>query len=479
MRSANEYIPTIGLEVHAQLLTKSKMFAPEATSYGKAPNAQVSAITLAHPGTMPMLNRKAIDSALKMGLACHTSITRYNEFARKNYFYPDLAKGYQITQDKTPLCTDGYVTIDTPLEKKIRIKRIHIEEDTAKSMHDMMPGYTLLDFNRAGCPLIEIVTEPDVSTQEEAYAFLAEIRRLVRYLEICNGNMEEGSLRCDANISVRKKGTEQLGQKVEVKNMNSMRHVQMAIAYEIKRQIKILEEGGKILSSTRSYHAEAGITVHQRNKETMSEYRYFPEPDLSPLIVDKGWIQTIQENMPPLPRVLAKKFTTLYKLSTYDTNVLLEDKSIALFFEQTCPHTTHYKAVANWMMGPIKSYLNQEKTTLALLPITPIRLAKLVDMVATDQISFSVASAKLFPLLFKHPTTDIYQIAQQEGLLQKESSEELEAWIHTVLNKYPDKVEAYRKGKKGLIGFFMGEVMKLSKGQANPKQASLLLQKIL
>lgn len=479
MLSKNNYIPTIGLEIHVQLLTQSKIFSREATSYGQPPNTYTSAITLAHPGTMPSLNKQAIDNAIKMGIACHATITKHNEFARKNYFYPDLAKGYQITQDKTPLCTKGYMLINVPEEKKIHITRIHLEEDTAKSMHDRLPGSTLVDFNRAGSPLVEIVTEPDMTRAEEAYQFLAETRRLLRYLGISDGDMEKGSLRCDANVSVRKEDAEQLGQKVEVKNMNSMRHVKMAIVYEVQRQIGILEQGGSIAASTRSYDAELGITVHQRSKETLSQYRYFPEPDLSPFVVDVAWVDRIKSKMPPLPRELAKKFIHVYKLSNYDAGVLIEDKGIALFFEATCQHTKHYKAVANWVMGPVKSYLNQEKITIDLFPINPSCLAKLIGMVAEGLLSFSVATTKLFSLLLKTPKEDPYKLAEAKGLLQKASTDELAGWVHAVLDRYPDKVQAYRKGKKGLMGFFMGEVMKLSKGKANPKEAMLVLQKLV
>lgn len=479
MLSKNNYTLTIGLEIHVQLLTQSKMFSREATSYSQPPNTYTSPITLAHPGTMPSLNKEAIEHTIKIGLACHASITRHNQFARKNYFYPDLAKGYQITQDKTPLCTKGYIIINTPEEKKIHITRIHLEEDTAKSLHNRLPGSTLMDFNRAGSPLVEIVTEPDMTSPEECYQFLAETRRLVRYLGISDGDMEKGSLRCDANVSVRKKGAEQLGQKVEVKNMNSMTHVKKAIIYEKQRQISILEQGGSIEASTRSYDADLSITVHQRSKETLSQYRYFPEPDLSPLVVDVAWIDSIKNTMPPLPRELAKKFIHTYKLSTYDTNVLIENKDISLFFEATSQHTKHYKAVANWVMGPVKSYLNQEKVTIDLFPIDPSSLAKLIDIVAEDLLSFSVASTKLFPLLLKTPKEDPYKLAEVKGLLQNTNKDELTGWIHAVLAKYPDKVETYKKGKKGLIGFFMGEVMKLSKGKANPKEAMIVLQKLV
>ncbi len=473
------YITVIGLEIHAQLLTKSKMFAPEATTYGQLPNTHTSPITLAHPGTMPSINKQAIEHAIKMGLACKSSITRYNRFARKNYFYPDLPKGYQITQDKTPLCQKGYITINTPEEKKIKITRIHIEEDTGKSMHGLVPDTTLLDFNRAGWPLIEIVTAPDMTTPEQAYSCVTEIRRLVRYLGICDGNMETGSMRCDANISVMKKGTTQLGQRVEIKNMNSIRHVQLAITYEVSRQINILEKGGTIIAATRSYNAPTGKTIHLRNKETLSEYRYFPEPDLSPLIIEEDQIKAIKATMPQLPRQLFKKFTNNYLLSVYDAKVLTENKQIALFFDTICTHTKHYKAAANWVMVPIKAYLNEQKLKIDDLPITPSSIASIIDMISKEQLSFSIAVEKLFPALLQTPKTPPHNIATQLGILQTNKKEELIAWIETTLATHPDKVKAYKNGKKGLIGMFMGEIRKLSKGKANLKKAMTLLKQKL
>lgn len=479
MKSPTTYTTVIGLEIHVQLLTKSKMFGPEATSYGQLPNTQTSPITLAHPGTMPSINKQAVEHAIKMGLACDASITRYNRFARKNYFYPDLPKGYQITQDKTPLCQKGYITINAPEEKKIRITRIHMEEDTGKSMHGLVPNATLLDFNRAGWPLIEIVTAPDMTTPEQAYSFVTEIRRLVRYLDICDGNMEAGSMRCDANVSVMKKGTTQLGQRVEVKNMNSIRHVQLAIAHEVDRQIAILEKGETIIPATRSYNAQTGKTVHLRNKETLSEYRYFPEPDFSLLIIKKEQIAMIRDTMPLLPRELLKKFTHDYNLSVYDAGVLIDNKQIALFFETICQHTKHYKAATNWVMGPIKSFLNEQKLTIEDFPIAPDSIASVIDIVAKGSLSFSVAVAKLLPALLQTPTVDPNKVASQLGLLQTGSENELVAWVETALATYPDKVVAYKNGKKGLIGLFMGEIMKLSKGKANPQKAMALLKQKL
>lgn len=477
------YKAVIGLEVHAQLLTKTKMFAPEATSYGGLPNTQVSATTLAHPGALPSINKQAVNYALKMGLACQCKVTPYNTFARKNYFYPDLPKGFQISQDKTPICRDGYIAIQdsaTQEEKKIRLQRIHLEEDTGKSLHDLIPGHTLLDYNRAGTPLIEIVTEPDITSPEEAYQCLTEIRRLVRYLDICDGNMEEGSLRCDANISVMRTTDTKLGTRVEIKNLNSIRNVQLALQYEIERHIDILRGGGTLIEATRSYDASEGITLHQRDKETLSEYRYFPEPNLSPFIVDDAWKERIAQEMPPLPKALFEKFTQTYGLSHYHANVLTSEKEIALFFENTCEQLpSHPKAVANWILGPIKSYLNEHKINLQDFPLTPSALACLIKMVVGGTLGFSTASQNLFPALLKEPTADPQQLANKLGLIPTKDVSHIKGWVDEVITAYSDKVAAYQAGKKGLLGFFVAQVLQKSQKKADPKAVATLLKEKL
>ena len=479
----HSYKAVIGLEVHAQLLTKTKMFSPEATSYGALPNTQVSAITLAHPGALPSVNKEVINYALKMGIACESSITEKNSFARKNYFYPDLPKGFQITQDKTPICTHGHLLIHSPTEqkeKKIRLIRIHLEEDTGKSLHDLIPGHSLLDYNRAGTPLIEIVTEPDISSPEEAYQCLTEIRRLVRYLDICDGNMEEGSLRCDANISVMRTTDTALGKRVEIKNLNSIRNVQLALEYEIKRQVDILTQGGSVEETTRSFNAAKGETVHQRSKETLSEYRYFPEPNLSLVIIDEVWKKRIKEEMPLLPRDLFQKFTTSYRLSRYDADVLTSEKTLALFFEAICAHIPQYpKAVANWVLGPIKSYLNEHKITLEDFPPTPPIIAELIQMVVSDTLGFSTAAQDLLPSLIKDPTVSPQQLAAKLGLLQTKDLAILTPWVEEVIAMYPEKVAIYQQGKTGLLGFFIAQVMQRSEKKADPKAVSALLRQKL
>lgn len=477
----NKYTVVIGLEVHAQLLTKSKMYAADSTEYGSLPNSNVSAISLGHPGTLPKVNKSAIEFAVKMGLACDAEITRLNVFDRKNYFYPDLSKGYQITQDKTPICKGGTIIIKTAndREKAIQLNRVHLEEDTGKSMHLAEEVDTLVDFNRAGVPLIEIVTEPDMRTSEEAYAFLTEVRKLVRYLEICDGNMEEGSLRCDANVSVMLKEANEYGKKVEVKNMNSIRNVQRAIDFEVGRQIKLLENGETIASETRNFDAGSGHTVSMRSKEDLNDYRYFPEPDLSPVLISEEWLAQIKAAMPSLPRELFKKFVEELHLPEYDAQVLTDSKEIALYFELLCQETSNYKAASNWMMGPIKSYLNELTLHISQFPLSPKQIAALIHLVDEGKVNFSVASQKIYPEMIENPAKSPLEIAEEMNLIQESNTNTIIPIVEEVLALLPDKVEEYKNGKKGLMGLFMGEIMKKSKGKADPKVASELLRERL
>lgn len=477
----NKYTVVIGLEVHAQLLTKSKMYAADSTEYGSLPNSNVSAISLGHPGTLPKVNKSAIEFAVKMGLACDAEITRLNVFDRKNYFYPDLSKGYQITQDKTPICKGGTIIIKTAndREKAIQLNRVHLEEDTGKSMHLAEEVDTLVDFNRAGVPLIEIVTEPDMRTSEEAYAFLTEVRKLVRYLEICDGNMEEGSLRCDANVSVMLKEANEYGKKVEVKNMNSIRNVQRAIDFEVGRQIKLLENGETIASETRNFDAGSGHTVSMRSKEDLNDYRYFPEPDLSPVLISEEWLAQIKAAMPSLPRELFKKFVEELHLPEYDAQVLTDSKEIALYFELLCQETSNYKAASNWMMGPIKSYLNELTLHISQFPLSPKQIAALIHLVDEGKVNFSVASQKIYREMIENPAKSPLEIAEEMNLIQESNTNTIIPIVEEVLALLPDKVEEYKNGKKGLMGLFMGEIMKKSKGKADPKVASELLRERL
>ncbi|MHA6247857.1 Asp-tRNA(Asn)/Glu-tRNA(Gln) amidotransferase subunit GatB [Pontibacter sp. CAU 1760] len=476
-----KYQAVIGLEVHAQMLTESKAYAADSTEYGMLPNTNVSAITLGHPGTLPRVNKKVVEMAVKMGLATNCDITRYNLYARKNYFYPDLPKGYQITQDKTPVCTHGHLTVknEDGEDKRIGITRIHMEEDAGKSMH--LPGEieTLVDLNRAGVPLIEIVSEPDIRDSVEAYNFLTEVRRLVRYLEICDGNMEEGSLRCDANVSVMLKGSTIYGTKVEVKNMNSFRNVQRAIEHEIERQIMILESGEKVEGETRGYDANTGLTSSQRSKESMNDYRYFPEPDLPPLIIEQDWLDKIKAGMPSLPQELYARFVGEYGLPEYDAAVLTDAKEIALYFEELCKHTKNYKAASNWMMGPVKSYLNELQLHIKDFPLQPEQIAQVIALVDENKVSHSVAAKKLYPVLLDQPSKTALQVAEEQNLLQDSNADELAEIVKAVVAENPAKVAEYKAGKQSLVGMFMGEIMKKTKGKADPKIANKLLRESL
>ena len=480
MVAQTEYEIVVGLEVHAQLLTQSKLFCGDSIAFGAEPNTHVSPITLGHPGTLPKMNKKAIEYAIKMGLACHCTIEMQNYFARKNYFYPDLPKGYQVSQHTTPICAGGYVKIKTTGgEKNIRLNRIHMEEDAGKSLHDVDDEYTCIDYNRAGTPLIEIVTEPDLRSAEEAFAYVTEIRKLVRYLEICDGNMEEGSLRCDANISVRKKGDTQLGTKVEVKNLNSIRNVKRAIEIEANRLVDILESGGTITQQTRSFDANNGTTFAIRDKEDADDYRYFAEPDLTPFHLEEEFIEKIRHSIPELPEQRIQRYTSALKLSDYDAGVLTEEKIFSNYFEKIIQHTTNYKAAANWILGPVKSWMNENGKEMDEFPVAAEQLAAVITLVDTGKVSFSAASTKLFSKLVETPAKDPGQIADEENLVQQSDLSAIEPIIDKVLEKFADKVVEYKKGKKGLLSLFVGEVMKQSKGNADPKMTNqLLLEKL-
>lgn len=477
----SEFEAVIGLEIHIQLQTKSKAFSFDSTEYGALPNTQVSPISLGHPGTLPKHNQSAIEMALKMGLALECDIRRINQYSRKNYFYADLPKGYQITQFDTPLCNNGFVTIKLKdgVEKNIRLTRIHMEEDTGKSMHDQDLNDTLVDYNRAGTPLIEVVTEPDVKSGDEAYAFVTEIRRLVRYLEICDGNMEEGSLRCDANISVMPKGSKVFGTKVEVKNMNSISNVKRAIDFEIQRQIELINSGGTVDGETRGFNGLAGTTFSMRKKEAINDYRYFPEPDLPPTIITQEYIDQVKSKMPELPRALFKRFTNEYGLSEYDASVLIDDKLSAFYFENVCKLTNNYKAVSNWITVAIRGYLNENALSIDEFKLTPSQIAEIIDLIDKGAINHTIASQKLFPALIASPEMSPSALVAELNLSINSDTSFIEQIIDEVLNLFPDKVEEYKSGKKGLLGMFVGEVMKRSKGKADPKITNQLISQKL
>ncbi|MDN3203550.1 Asp-tRNA(Asn)/Glu-tRNA(Gln) amidotransferase subunit GatB [Algoriphagus sediminis] len=477
----DKYQLVVGLEVHAQLATESKIFAGDSTAYGKEPNTQVSEITLGHPGTLPKVNKKAIEYAVRMGLACDCTISRVNIFDRKNYFYPDLPKGYQITQDKSPICIGGVVPIQLKNGSKrgIKLNRIHMEEDAGKSIHLTGESDTLVDFNRAGTPLIELVTEPDMHSAEEATAVLTELRKLVMYLGICDGNMEEGSFRCDANISVRPKGSSELGKKVEVKNMNSFRNVSKAINHEFIRQVELLEKGVEIISETRTFDADKGLTFGMRKKEELNDYRYFPEPDLSPIHLSEEWLEEVKSKLPPLPREYHRKFVESFGLPDYDAAFLTESKEVAEYFEKLCGHTSEYKAASNWMMGPVKSILNELGIGINRFTIEPSQIAELISLVKSGKVSFSAASQNIFPELVRNPDQSGLEIATKLNLIQESDESSLVPLAEQVIAENEKKVKEYRSGKKGLLGMFMGQLMKKSQGKADPKVAQKILTEIL
>jgi aspartyl-tRNA(Asn)/glutamyl-tRNA(Gln) amidotransferase subunit B len=476
----DRYEVVIGLEVHAQLLTQTKAYSSDLNAYGSAPNTNVSAITLGHPGTLPVMNRKTIDFAIRLGLACGCQIAPAQHFARKNYFYPDLPKGYQITQDTTPICTGGQILIRTEdgTQKSIGLTRIHMEEDAGKSIHDVDVYDTLVDLNRAGTPLLEIVSEPDLRSSTEAYNYLTEVRKLLRYLDICDGNMEEGSMRCDANVSVRLVGAQEFGTKVEVKNMNSIRNVQRAIEFEITRQIEALENGEPLTQETRAFDALKGSTISMRTKEAANDYRYFPEPDLPPITVSSDQIAQIAKDMPALPNALFERYTKTYGLSDYDAYNITDQKGLALYYEALISATKNYKAAANWLMGEIKSYLNEQGVDISAFPIEAQRIAALIELIDQGKISNSIAAQRLFPALFESTETPL-EIAERLNLIQSSDSTVIEGFIDTVIAQNPDEVSRYRSGEKQLIGFFMGQLMKVSGGKADPKAANGLLRQKL
>ena len=473
----DRYEVVVGLEIHAQLSTLSKIYSPDSAEYGGSPNTHVSVITLGHPGTLPVLNEKAVEFALKMGFAVNCHIRHENQFARKNYFYADLPKGYQITQHTTPICYEGYLDIKMKdgLVRRIGITRIHIEEDAGKSIHDQNLHDSLIDLNRAGVPLIEIVSEPDLRSAEEAGVYLTEIRKLLRYLDICDGNMEEGSMRCDANISVRPKGAKEYGNRCEVKNLNSIRNVQRAIEHEAQRQVEVLEAGGRIDQNTLNFDALTGNTSVLRSKEMSNDYRYFPEPDLPPLVLSDSFIAGVKAAMPLLHDALYAIFVNEYKISGAEAITLLDRREIAMYFMEMCKHTNNAKAAFNWLMGPVKSYMNEQATDITEFPLKPAGLAAIIALVDDGKVNNTLAAQQILPIMIANPSFDPLEIAIREGLLIEADSTELNGYILQAIEKFADKVLEYQHGKKGLTGLFMGEVMKLSKGKVDPKTVSKLL----
>jgi len=477
----SKYEPVIGIEIHAQLKTNSKAFCGDKNEFGAPPNTLTSPISLGHPGTLPKFNKELVNHAVKLGLALDCDITRQMHFDRKNYFYADLPKGYQITQDKKPICKNGKILIrlENNKTKNIELNRIHMEEDSGKSIHDLDPFNTLIDLNRAGVPLLEIVTEPVIKTSNEAYQYVSEIRKLLRYLDICDGNMEEGSMRCDVNISIMPIGNNKFGDRVEIKNLNSIRNVQRSIDYEIVRQAKLLDEYKKVNVETRTFDAPSGKTSAMRKKEAAHDYRYFPEPDLNPLKIEEKLLMDIQSSMPSLPNDLFQKFTVKYELSKYDALVIIEQKEIAFYYESILEFTKNYKRATNWLMGSIKSYLNQKAIEITEFPIKAENIGVLINMIDDGIITHSLASQKLFPEMLKHPLEDPNSIAEKNQWINQQNENNLEELITGILDENPDEKKRFKNGEKKLTGFFVGKIMKASNGTADPKKINQLLKQLL
>jgi len=444
------YEPTIGLEVHAQMITESKIFCGCSTRFGDEPNQNTCPVCMGFPGVLPVLNKKVVEFAIRVGIATHCEIARTSRWERKNYFYPDLPKGYQISQYELPLCTNGYIDIEVDgREKRVRLTRIHMEEDAGKNIHDQRSDHSLVDLNRAGVPLVEIVSEPDVTCAEEAGRYLRRLRAILQYLEVCDGNMEEGSFRCDANVSIRPKGSKKLGTKAEVKNMNSFKAVEKALEYEIRRQEQLLSEGGRVVQETRLWDADREVTRSMRSKEHAHDYRYFPDPDLLPLVIDESWIQEISENMPELPEARKNRFMADYSLPNYDAELLTSRKDVADYYEAAVKVHSNPKAISNWIVGDLFRVIKERKLDESLrITSWPVRAEHMGEMVR--MIDQGKISGKIAKTLF-------------EEMLDKQVS--------------PEKLADYRAGKDKVFGFLVGQVMKSTKGKANPKIVNEILRK--
>ncbi|MAZ44541.1 MAG: Asp-tRNA(Asn)/Glu-tRNA(Gln) amidotransferase GatCAB subunit B [Legionellales bacterium] len=476
-----EFEPVIGLEVHVQLQTKSKIFSGASTSYGAAPNSQACAIDLGLPGVLPVLNKEAVEMAIRFGLAAECEVNRRSIFARKNYFYPDLPKGYQISQFEIPVVGKGFldVTLEDGQTKRIGITRAHLEEDAGKSLHEDFHGFSGIDLNRAGTPLLEIVSEPDLRSSSEAVAYLKTLHALVRYLEICDGNMQEGSFRCDANISVRPKGQEKFGTRCEIKNVNSFRFVEKAIEYEIERQIDLIESGGTVIQETRLYDSVANTTRSMRSKEEANDYRYFPDPDLLPLVIDDADIERIKSTLPELPEQKKERFISEYKLSSYDAGILTQSRELADFYESIIKKigNTNAKMAANFVLGDFLGALNKENLLISQSPVSAEGLSGLISRIVDNTISGKIAKTVFEKMFSTGESADA--IIENEGLKQVTDTKAIEALIDEVLNAHPEQKAQYQAGKDKMFGFFVGQVMKKSQGKANPAQVNEILKKKL
>lgn len=472
------YETVIGVEVHAQLRTKSKMFCGCGTTFGLSANSQTCPVCLGLPGSLPVINRMAVEMAVRAGLALNCTITARNQFARKNYFYPDLPKGYQISQYESPICQHGWIEIvGAEGARRVRIRRAHLEEDAGKNVHETGGAGSRVDLNRAGTPLLEIVTEPDMRSADEVVSYLKGLRDILMYLEVCDGNMEEGNFRCEPNLSLRPIGQTEFGTKVELKNLNSFKYVKDAIDYEIKRQTQVLNEGGKVRQETRLWNIERGETAVMRSKEEAHDYRYFPDPDLVPLKLEQAWIEGCRSSLPELPAVRMRRFVEMYGLPEYDAGVLTASRAMAEYFESCVTLFNHPKTVSNWVMGELTRELNNSDTEVAASPVSPERLVHLMQMVDKGMISLKVAR-EIFPELYKSGKTP-EQIVQEKGLTQVSDEGALGKVIDEVLAKSPTQVAQFKEGKQQVLGFLVGQVMKASGGKANPGKVNELLKKKL
>lgn len=473
-----KYEAVIGLEVHAQLLTDTKIFCNCSTKFGNESNSNVCPVCLGHPGVLPVLNKKVVEFVVLMGHAVNCKINNHSIFARKNYFYPDLPKGYQISQYEQPICENGFIDIKVKSgeRKKIGITRIHMEEDAGKSIHDQC-NFTLVDANRCGVPLMEIVSEPDIRTPEEAYLYLSKIRQIVQYLRICDGNMEEGSLRCDANISVRLNGEKEFGTKTEIKNMNSFRNVEKAIEFEINRQIELIEEGEKVVQQTLLWNADLNESSPMRSKEEAHDYRYFPDPDLLPVFVDDAWEKNVLKNLSELPDEKLNRFVKDFSLSIYDSEILTQTKSLAEYYEKIISVTDDYKTAGNWVISEVLAVLNEKKIDISDFPISALNLGKLINLIKNGVVSNKIAK-EVFAMMLKNDV-DPEQIVNEKNLVQISDTFEIEKIVKNIIDKNPEQFQEYHSGKEKVFGFFVGQIMRESKGKANPKIVNEILRRIL
>ena len=470
-----KYEGVIGLEVHAQLLTNSKIFCNCSAKFGNEPNTNICPICLGHPGVLPVLNKKVVEFTVLMGLATNCTINERSIFARKNYFYPDLPKGYQISQYEEPACEHGFIEIPLPyaISKKIGITRIHMEEDAGKSIHESGLS-TSVDLNRCGVPLIEIVSDPDMRSSNEAYLYLSRIKQILQYLGICDGNMEEGSLRCDTNISIRLRGENNLGTKTEVKNMNSFRNVERAINFEINRQMELLENGGRIIQETLLWDADKNKAYSMRSKEEAHDYRYFPEPDLFPIIVDNNWKNELTALLPELPNQRKNRFINSFNLPEYDAEILTQTKDIADYYEKVIAVTDDYKSASNWVMGDVLKVINEKKIEIKDFRISADNLAELINIINDNTISGKIAK-EIFPEMLKENKKPL-EIVKSKNLLQITDTTAIAVLVDNVLSNFPNEVEEFLNGKEKVFGFFIGKIMQETKGKANPKIVNELLR---